>query len=139
MAITKKGYVRKFYKEYGKQRFEHCVVWEQHYGSIPKGMQIHHRDGNKLNNNIDNLVLVDSMTHKRLHSGCKIINGEWWKPCRDCGELKPITEFYKSAKCKTNDNKYISSVCKSCFKKRAVIVKRKKREEWKKQGIKQKY
>ena len=135
MAITKKGYVRKFYKEFGRQRFEHCVVWEKNYGPIPKGMQIHHKDGNKLNNDINNLVLVDAMTHKRLHGGCKIIDGIWWKPCRDCGELKPITEFYRNSQ---NPN-WIGSVCKKCFVKRAVIVKRKKRQEWKKLGIKKKY
>ena len=117
MAITKKGYVRKFYDEYGKQRFEHCVVWEKHYGPIPKGMQIHHKDGNKQNNNIDNLILVDTITHKRLHSGCKIINGVWWKPCRDCGELKAITEFYKNS----GTSSGVSSICKSCKSKRAVV------------------
>lgn len=135
MSITKKGYVRKFYKEYGRQRFEHCVVWEKHYGEIPKGMQVHHKDGNKLNNNIDNLILVDTMTHKRLHSGCKIIDGVWWKPCKDCGELKPITEFYKNSE----NPKWAASVCKSCMSKRAVIIKRKKRQEWKRLGIKQRY
>lgn len=135
MSITKKGYVRKFYKEYGKQRFEHCVVWEKHYGPIPHGMQVHHKDGNKLNNNIDNLILVDTMTHKRLHSGCKIIDGVWWKPCNKCGELKPITEFYKNSQ----NPKWVSSECKSCLTKRAVVVKRKKRQEWKQLGIKQKY
>lgn len=135
MAITKKGYVRKFYKEFGKQRFEHCVVWEKHYGKIPKGMQVHHKDGNKLNNNIDNLILVDAMTHKRLHSGCKIIDGVWWKPCRKCGQLKPINEFYKSSK----NSKWVGSYCKTCFIQMAVNVKRKKRAEWKTKGIKQKY
>lgn len=135
MSITKKGYVRKFYKECGRQRFEHCVVWEKHYGEIPKGMQVHHKDGNKQNNNIDNLILVDTMTHKRLHSGCKIVDGVWWKPCKKCGALKPITDFYKSSE----NSKWVGSYCKSCFVKMAVIFKRNKRKEWKEQGIKQKY
>ena len=138
MSITKKGYIRKYYKQFGKQRFEHCVVWEQHYGEIPKGMQVHHRDGNKQNNDISNLVLVDSLTHKRLHSGCKLIDGIWWKPCNRCGELKPITEYYQTSSDK-NGKRYISGECKQCFIKRAIITKRKKREEWKKLGIKQRY
>lgn len=136
MGITKKGYIRKHYGT--RQRFEHCVIWEKNNGPIPKGMQIHHIDGNKLNNDISNLMLVDTLTHKRLHSGCKLIDGVWWKPCKDCGVLKPITDFYKTCKGK-NGEKYINSVCKSCFVKRAVIVKRKKRAEWKTKGIKQKY
>ena len=73
--------------------------------------------------------------YRRLHSGCKIIDGVWWKPCNKCGELKPITEFYKNSQ----NHKWVSSECKSCLTKRAVVVKRKKREEWKKQGIKKKY
>lgn len=134
MAITKKGYVRKFYKELGKQKMEHCYVWEKHHGAIPPGMQIHHIDGNKLNNNINNLMLVDAMTHKRLHEGCKIIDGVWWKPCKTCGTLKPITDFYSHP-----NHKWVAFECKQCAIKRAVIVKRKKRQSWKEQGIKQKY
>ena len=40
------------------ERWEHRVVWTQHHGAIPKGMQIHHRNSNKLDNRIENLELV---------------------------------------------------------------------------------
>ena len=90
--ITEKGYRRVWDNTQKRYRLEHNIVWEKHYGSIPKGMQVHHRDFNKLNNDINNLVLVDSLTHKRLHSGCFIENGIWYKPCRKCGKMQPITK-----------------------------------------------
>src|SRR5215469_17385379 len=33
----------------------HRKIWETHRGPLPKGVHIHHRDGNKANNQIDNL------------------------------------------------------------------------------------
>ena len=36
----------------------HREVWEHHYGDIPKGWHVHHRDHNWQNNQIDNLVLI---------------------------------------------------------------------------------
>lgn len=36
----------------------HRIIWELHYGPIPDGMQIDHKDTNKLNNKLDNLRLA---------------------------------------------------------------------------------
>ena len=86
--ITPKGYRRNA----SGGRFEHVEVWERHHGQpVPEGYQIHHIDGDKLNNDPANLIAVTPTEHKRIHSGCELRNGEWWKPCRICGELKPIT------------------------------------------------
>ena len=52
---TKKGYLRYAKDESGRLRFEHCIAWEKHNGPIPLGMQIHHIDFDKTNNNISNL------------------------------------------------------------------------------------
>ena len=125
---TKKGYLR--YAKDGKLRFEHCIVWESHFGEIPLGMQIHHKDFNKTNNNISNLQLVTPLDHKRLHSGCRFIDGEWEKPCKECGEFK-----------KTNkENWYFSrgwingKLCKKCYIKKSL----KTRKELIKKGWKRK-
>lgn len=118
---TAKGYMRYAKDESGRLRFEHCIVWEKHNGKIPLGMQIHHRDEDKTNNNIDNLQLVTPLEHKRLHAGCRLVNGEWEKPCKDCGEYKPCNK----------ENWYFSrgwitgKLCKLCFIKKSLETRKK--------------
>lgn len=43
------------------------VTWETAHGAIPRGMGIHHRDDNKLNDAIDNLELVSKARHLEIH------------------------------------------------------------------------
>ena len=95
--VTAKGYIRLHHN--GRLRMEHVVVWEEHNGPVPPGHQVHHRNGIKHDNRIENLELVDPTTHKRLHSGCELRDGVWWKPCRLCGDYKPIDvgHWYLSA------------------------------------------
>lgn len=45
----------------------HRLVYEKYYGKIPHGYQIHHKDGNKLNNSIDNLEALTPYQHKQKH------------------------------------------------------------------------
>lgn len=45
----------------------HRVVWEYHYGTIPKGYHVHHKDENRANNNIENLELLEAHQHQRHH------------------------------------------------------------------------
>ena len=45
----------------------HRYVWEREIGSIPKGCQIHHIDGDKANNAITNLAIMTATGHQRLH------------------------------------------------------------------------
>jgi hypothetical protein len=98
------------------------MVWEGYYGKIPQGYFIHHKDGNKNNNIIDNLALVSSLTHKRLHSGCKIIDGKWYKPCPGCNKTKSVdTEYYHIK------GRGIGYICKSCWIEN-VKEKRKKND-----------
>jgi len=42
-------------------------TWESINGPIQKGMGIHHKDGNKLNDNIENLELVSKAKHLEIH------------------------------------------------------------------------
>ena len=58
--------VQKGYYKRGKI-FLHRLIWEANKGSIPKGHHIHHKDGNKLNNAIENLECLSHAEHLRLH------------------------------------------------------------------------
>ena len=45
----------------------HKLVWEAFNGPVPEGCQIHHRDKNKLNNNLSNLICLNKKEHNALH------------------------------------------------------------------------
>lgn len=49
-------------------RHEHRVVMEEHIGRrLRPGEVVHHRDGNKSNNSIDNLELMTQSEHCKAH------------------------------------------------------------------------
>ncbi len=88
LRVTPKGYLAGQIN--GRFTLGHVAVWEAANGPKPDGYQIHHVNGDKQDNRLDNLILVDSVTHKRIHSGCELRDGEWWKPCGVCGEFKRV-------------------------------------------------
>ena len=90
--VTKKGYLRGTID--GRTQLAHVAAWERAYGPLPAGFQVHPRNENKQDNSLDNLRLVSPTEHKRIHSRCELRNGIWWKPCRLCGEFKPIIAEY---------------------------------------------
>lgn len=95
----------------GKSVLEHRYIWEQYNGPIPKRMLIHHINGIKCDNRIENLQLVNLDEHFKIHYNYKKINGEWWKPCTICGELKPITDYYKTS---NREGAGVRAACKKC-------------------------
>ena len=102
----------------GQNRYEHRLVWERHFGPIPEGMVLHHKDENRLNNDISNLELIDHRTHRRLHSkNYRLIDGVWFKQCIKCLAVLDLTKFYPVRfKNKRNGKSYDSfnSKCKPC-------------------------
>jgi len=45
----------------------HVWVWNHYHGKVPKGMHIHHKDGDKSNNTFDNLNIMHEAERLALH------------------------------------------------------------------------
>ena len=122
-SLTGKGYVR--IRRGGRLVMAHRWTWEQHHGrAVPVGCDVHHINGDRRDNRIENLALVDRTTHKRLHGGCELRDGAWWKPCCKCGELKPIGKehWYTSA-----EGWPLYGRCRPCHIRVVVESKQKRR------------
>jgi hypothetical protein len=53
----------------GKRIAEHRQIWIDNFGEIPKGKIIHHKNGDKLDNRIENLELTSRNVHRYMHHG----------------------------------------------------------------------
>ena len=124
LHITRKGYLRGRFD--GRTRLAHVVEWERHNGPVPPGWQVHHVNEDKQDNRIENLTLVDPTTHKRIHGGCELRDGEWWKPCRLCGEVKRIDagQWYLSA-----EGWPLYGRCRACHVRVVVRDKQRRRAD----------
>ena len=49
---------------------EHILLMCEKFGwtELPKGYEVHHKDGDKLNNSLDNLVVLTKSEHAKVHS-----------------------------------------------------------------------
>lgn len=53
--------------KHNKRQRLHVYVWEYYNGDIPKGYEVHHKDGDKYNNEIENFELLIGLKHRKLH------------------------------------------------------------------------
>lgn len=52
----------------------HRDVWKAAFGEIPRRCHVHHRDGDKANNRIENLEAIDSAEHLRIERGADSVH-----------------------------------------------------------------
>ena len=103
-SVTAQGYHR-----YGQQYIQR-IVWEEAHGPVPPKHEIHHVDGDKLNNELSNLRCISLSEHRRIHSeNWKKENGQWLRRCTGCHKWKMETEY-----CRQWPSGSIRCYCKVC-------------------------
>ena len=53
----------------GSRKRLHVAIWEHENGrEVPSGYVIHHKDWNKTNNSVDNLICITIREHELIHT-----------------------------------------------------------------------
>jgi hypothetical protein len=81
----------------------HRDMWEHYHGPIPKGMDIHHKDRNRIHNVIENLEIIDHAEHAHRFPRLRTFRSI---TCPICG--RTVTSNEKRIRDYT---KYCSSQC----------------------------
>lgn len=65
-TVRPDGYIAVYYKR--TLMLQHKAVWLEKYGSVPDGFCIHHKNGDKQDNRLENLELMKKSEHDEEHA-----------------------------------------------------------------------
>lgn len=75
--ISKDGYIEIKVKDPNKWQLKHRYIWEKENGKIPKGMLLIFKDNNKLNIDLDNLMLISKAENAVINrAGDSVFTGQ---------------------------------------------------------------
>ena len=104
----------------------HRAVWSYYNGEIPIGYDVHHIDGNKVNNELSNLELLNKSEHHKKHWASE---GKVKLICAQCGKeflahrrIRKGYHTFCSKECglkwrgKPKNRTHETKICKNCGK-----------------------
>lgn len=99
--ITKDGYfevkVGDFTNDASRNfKLKHRIIWEQYYGEIPDKFQVRFKDGNKMNFDIDNLILVSLSESLKINSMSDSSIAKRFLSIKDPNELEKVINDFPS-------------------------------------------
>ena len=102
-------------KEGNHNKKLHRLIWEKHYGKqVPEGYVIHHINGTKTDNRIQNLICVPKKIHTAFHMKHRVVTDEMRKKISETEKGKEIQDEsrLKISKAQNTSGYYRVSKCK---------------------------
>ena len=93
---------------YGKNYYNHRVIYELHFGEIPVGFVIDHIDGCNTNNRIENLRLAtpqENMSNMRMHKdNTSGFRGVSWSKGKWIAKIRHANIYYELGRFATKED-----------------------------------
>lgn len=77
----------------------HEEIWKAAYGPVPDGHDIHHRDGDSLNNDLSNLQVLTKSEHQKIHTEQRRVSGSYSTPEKlaHLERIRPLTKLWHAS------------------------------------------